>query len=580
MRCLTSYAMAWIALLTATHGAQAQPHEDVLRAEAERIAVVAEASSATIAVFGHGGAGGGSGVVISPDGYALSNFHVTQTSGNALKCGMPDGRLYDAVIVGIDPTGDVALIKLFGRDDFPYAKMGDSDQMRVGDWAMVIGNPFLLANDFRPTLTYGVISGVHRYQYPAGTLLEYADCLQTDAAINPGNSGGPLFNMAGELIGINGRGSFEKRGRVNVGVGYAISINQIKNFLGYLKSGRIVDHATLGATVASDDEGRVVVDDILEESDAYRRGLRYDDEIARFGGREIHTVNAFKNVLGIYPRGWRVPLAYRREGKTYNCLVRLSGVHHEGELAAKLRSQRVPVPNPEKKRDRPKIPKIQLPKMPSKKPMPQVVRDHFEARDGYVNYYFNRQNQDRIWRAYLTRADFSGAGSRLQIEGTLHNGGAVTIEITNTLGTIVLPEGESKRMFDDDLTGSRKPPGSGGLLTALHVWKRLMTVGPAKFGDIYYLGTAPSLVGQSMVDVLVGTYGGVETHFYFDPQEGDLVGLEMFTDDDVDPCEIYFDDIRPSKGGAFPHRIEVRHGEAIYAVINVTSFEFSETMEQ
>src|SRR6185295_10827586 len=113
------------------------------------------------------------------------------------------------------------------------------------------------------------------YQYPDGTLLEYADCLQADAAINPGNSGGPLFDAQARVIGINGRGSFEKRGRVNVGVGYAISSNQIKNFLGYLKSGRVVDHATLGARVVRNDEHRVVVDEILEESDTFRRGLRY-----------------------------------------------------------------------------------------------------------------------------------------------------------------------------------------------------------------------------------------------------------------------------------------------------------------
>ena len=136
--------------------------------------------------------------------------------------------------------------------------------MRVGDWCFAVGNPFLLATDFQPTVTYGIVSGMHRYQPPAGTLLEYADCIQTDAAINPGNSGGPLFNADGELIGINGRGCFEKRGRVNVGVGYAISINQIKNFLGCLKSGRIVDHATLGATVAAGDDGRVLVSNILE----------------------------------------------------------------------------------------------------------------------------------------------------------------------------------------------------------------------------------------------------------------------------------------------------------------------------
>ena len=111
-----------------------------------------------------------------------------------------------------------------------------------------MGNPFSLATDFTPTVTFGLISGVNRYQPPEGKgLLEYTDCIQIDTSINPGNSGGPLFNMQGELIGINGRGSFEKRGRVNSGVGYAISINQIKNFLGHLQAGIDTDHATLGA---------------------------------------------------------------------------------------------------------------------------------------------------------------------------------------------------------------------------------------------------------------------------------------------------------------------------------------------
>ena len=137
--------------------------------------------------------------------------------------------LYDAVIVGIDPTGDVALIKLFGRDDFPVATLGDSDQLAVGEACYAMGNPFLLATDFSPTVTYGIISDLHRYQGPAGTFLEYTDCIQVDASINPGNSGGPLFSATGDLVGINGRGSFEKRGRVNSGAGYAISINQIKH---------------------------------------------------------------------------------------------------------------------------------------------------------------------------------------------------------------------------------------------------------------------------------------------------------------------------------------------------------------
>jgi len=120
--------------------------------------------------------------------------------------------------VGIDPTGDVSLIRLLGRDDFPAASIVDSDTVKPGDACFAIGNPFLLATNFQPSVSWGIVSGTHRYQYPAGTLLEYADCIQTDAAINPGNSGGPLFNENGDLIGVNGRGSFEKRGRVNVGV--------------------------------------------------------------------------------------------------------------------------------------------------------------------------------------------------------------------------------------------------------------------------------------------------------------------------------------------------------------------------
>ena len=137
---------------------------------------------------------------------------------------MPDGILYDAVLVGLDKVGDVALIKLLPKDEknpkpFPFAPLGDSDQTREGDWSLAMGNPFLLATDFTPTVTFGLVSGVHRYQYPEGTLLEYTDCIQIDTSINPGNSGGPLFNMKGELIGINGRGSFDKRARINSGSG-------------------------------------------------------------------------------------------------------------------------------------------------------------------------------------------------------------------------------------------------------------------------------------------------------------------------------------------------------------------------
>src|SRR5438105_7275036 len=270
----------------------------VLESEARRVAVVEKVKPAVVAIFAQGGHGGGSGVLISKDGFALTNFHVVQGSGGVMQCGLPDGVLYDAVLVGLDKVGDVALIKLLPKkagQDFPVAPLGDSDLVREGDWSLAMGNPFLLATDFTPTVTYGLISGVHRYQYPAGTLLEYTDCIQIDTSINPGNSGGPLFNMNGELIGINGRGSFDKRARINSGVGYAISINQIKNFMGHLRGGLDTDHALPGFVVHSgpDDTSRLEVKDIQEESDAYRRGVTIGDELISFAGRPLGSTNEF-----------------------------------------------------------------------------------------------------------------------------------------------------------------------------------------------------------------------------------------------------------------------------------------------
>src|SRR6266478_9484039 len=250
----------------------------VKAAEAKRIAAIEKARPSVVAIFGPGGQGGGSGVLIDKDGYALTNFHVVEGAGPVMQCGLPDGVLYDAALVGLDKVGDVALIKLLPQkkgQDFPFAVLADSDKVKAGDWSMAMGNPFLLATDFTPTVTFGLVSGVHRYQYPSGSILEYTDCLQIDASINPGNSGGPLFNLKGELIGINGRGSFDKRGRVNSGVGYAISINQIKNFLGQLKAGLDTDHASLGALVTTQTDkaglGRMTVTSMLDESDVARR---------------------------------------------------------------------------------------------------------------------------------------------------------------------------------------------------------------------------------------------------------------------------------------------------------------------
>jgi len=125
-------ALAMLAAASRGDGLSVDPA--VLAAEARRVEVIERAAATAVAIFA-GDAGGGSGVLISPDGYALTNFHVVEPAGVAMRCGLADGRLYDAVLVGLDPTGDVALIKLLGRDDFPCATLADSDAVEVGDCA-------------------------------------------------------------------------------------------------------------------------------------------------------------------------------------------------------------------------------------------------------------------------------------------------------------------------------------------------------------------------------------------------------------------------------------------------------------
>ena len=618
LTCLVPAAVAW-----------AEVDPAVLEAERARVAVIDRADDSVVAIFDANGQGGGSGVIISAAGYALTNAHVAQACGVAMKCGLPDGQLYDAVLVGLDPTGDIALIKLFGdgeegsgfsvqgsgereqgtgdrgrglRDQahrlrpvgsaptsnsstlnpepstiapFPHATLGDSDGVRAGDWVYVMGNPFLLASDFQPTVTYGIVSGVHRYQYPAGTLLEYADCIQTDASINPGNSGGPLFDAEGRLIGINGRGSFEKRGRVNVGVGYAISINQIKNFLGYLHSGRIVDHATLGATVAFDNEGRVVVADILEDSDAYRRGLRYDDEIVSFAGRPITTPNAFKNVLGVYPKGWRVPLSFRRDGRRYDILVRLSGVHSRGELLEKMLDEEkppMPIPKPGDKPGDEGKPPVEFPAAPP--PMPAIVKAHYEERFGYANYYFNRANRNRVLGAWAVLGKFGSATGQWTIAGPLAGGGRFRFQLGDGGATVEVPAGSYEWAAGGDRAATAVPAGSGGLAPALYFWRRLALGGPAGFGDVYYLGTAPLIGHEGLVDVLAGLdESGAECRFYFAPGGGRLLAIEVFPEQGVDPCEVYFSDDRDADGRQLPGKIEVRWGDERYGVFPIDVFQ-------
>jgi len=548
----------------------------VLQAERERVEVVQRVAASVVAIFSNSGDGGGSGVLISSDGYALSNFHVTSSAGEFMKCGLNDGKLYDAVIVGIDPTGDVALIKLLGRDDFPAATLGDSDQVRVGEWVYAMGNPFLLATDFQPTLTAGIVSGVHRYQYPAGTILEYADCIQTDASINPGNSGGPLFNARGELVGINGRGSFEKRGRVFVGAGYAISINQIKHFLGALRSGRIVDHATLGALVRTGYDRAVIVDRVLEESSAYRRGLREGDVVVSFAGRPIGSVNQFKNVLGIYPDGWKVPLVYRREGKRNEIVVELRPLHRASELLEKPKPPQRPEPRPRPKPDAPEKPKNpdELPAdlAPQKPERPEQWKHLYEERAGFANYHFNRMEQARVLKGLAEFGDYADAKGRWRFTGETADAKPFVFTLSDKgLG---LTLGKNGYYFQPpDVDPLDEPAGTGGLLSALDQLKRLLTDGPEAFSACYYVGSEPLDGRGPLVDVLFTQQGTVQTQWFFDRQSGRMLGFDTALAGDMDPAEVRIQELDDFSGRRFLGRWTARSGDKEFATFHTTAIE-------
>lgn len=558
----------------------------VREAEQKRVEVIERVAPTVVAVFAKGGAGGGSGVLISNDGFALTNFHVIDGLGPFMKCGLNDGVLYDAVLVGIDPTGDVALIKLLGRDDFPIATMGDSDKVEIGDWTYVMGNPFLLATDFAPTVTYGIVSGTHRYQPPSGTWLEYTDCIQVDTSINPGNSGGPLFSAGGELIGINGRGSFEKRGRVNAGAGYAISINQIKYFLDQLKAGRVVDHATLGATVTTQSDGSVTINGILETSDVFRRGLRSGDELVSFAGRPIRSVNQFKNILGIYPKDWMLPIVFRHDGERREIHARLRGLHAKSELLPTLSPKKPrPQPKPKNKDGKPGD-KPELPEMPKADPhaelkelIPERWKDLFAPKAGFANYRFNQREQERVLASLKSLGDFASATGTWRLNGQSMTGDPFELTISAKGVGLEIRDAAFFQQLDDS-DGADEPPGTGGFLIGVHHLRLLLSKGPTAFTDSYYFGSEP-LDGQGeLVDVIVCTLSAVETRWYFSRTNGTLAGFDTRLHEDAEACVVRFSGLTELMGKRLPQTWSVRSGEKEFATMRMERAEFAVTKKE
>ncbi len=306
----------------------ASPYDLISGAETRRIEMIERVSPSVVCVYDKYLRGGGSGVLIDARGYGLTNYHVIAGMMETRRGwgGLGDGILYELEVLGIDVTGDLAMFRLIPpRSDyrFPFARLGDSEAVRVGDTAFALGNPFILSEDYSPTVTMGLVTGVHRYQWGVKGNLTYSDCIQIDAPINPGNSGGPLFNASGEIIGINGRISVNTRGRFNVGFGYAIAARQIQRFMPALRAGLLAYHGEWHARVEDLDGGGIGVSHVRAPGPAHDAGLRVGDQLLSLGGVEIQSANQVVSLLGTYPAGWPITAVIERDRKSRGHVVHL-----------------------------------------------------------------------------------------------------------------------------------------------------------------------------------------------------------------------------------------------------------------
>jgi len=259
----------------------------------------------------------GSGVVVSSDGYVLTNNHVV-AEGVEVSVTMPDKRELRAKVVGVDEATDIAVLKVNGTN-LPVLPWGDSSKLKVAEWVLAIGNPFQL----NQTVTLGIVSATGRSL--EGRLATYEDFIQTDAAINPGNSGGALINARGELVGIN-TAIFSETGGYQ-GIGFAVPSNLARHVMDDLIKFGIVQRGTIpGVTVQSlttliaeqlgapNTHGAVVVR-MQQQSDAYTAGVRPGDVIISFNGTTLDDASHFARLLSDAKIGSTVTLTLMRDRK-------------------------------------------------------------------------------------------------------------------------------------------------------------------------------------------------------------------------------------------------------------------------
>ncbi|MGC4897519.1 trypsin-like peptidase domain-containing protein [Micromonospora sp. DT31] len=280
------------------------------------------------------GSGEGSGVILSADGFVLTNNHVVAGAGNdTVRVVFADGKSASAKVVGTDPKTDLAVVQASGVSDLKAARFGDSDAMQVGDQVLALGSPLGLQG----SVTAGILSARDRtiqaggsgqqnpQQNPQQGTSSISGLLQTDAPINPGNSGGALVNTRGEVIGINTAIATAGQGSTgNIGVGFAIPSNKAKDVAEKLQRGEKVSHPSLGVSVNAAEDGGALVAAVTPGSAAEKAGLQRGDVITKFGDKMINDSNDLVGAVQAGKVGDRVEIEYKRNGSARTATATLA----------------------------------------------------------------------------------------------------------------------------------------------------------------------------------------------------------------------------------------------------------------
>jgi serine protease Do len=276
----------------------------------------------------------GSGVIVTKDGYILTNNHVVEDA-DEINVTLDSFEEYEAKIVGRDAKSDLALIKIEPKHDLQYVTFGDSEKLRVGEWVLAIGNPFGL----QQTVTAGIVSAKAR----SINNESYGNFIQTDASINPGNSGGPLFNLQGEMVGVNS--AIYSRSGGNIGIGFAIPVNMVKKVFTQLKESGKVTRGWLGVMIqqVTPDLAEkfglerpigALVGQVIPDSPADKAGIKAGDVILSYNGKEISQMSMLPALVANTDVGYKANLDIIRDGKNQTITVEIGKLDEEESVLA------------------------------------------------------------------------------------------------------------------------------------------------------------------------------------------------------------------------------------------------------